>query len=110
MSNTIAHLAVAKKILDKTPEFVQNQRAFYLGILAPDTITSKPEAGKEEKKRVHLRENIRDAEWLLCNHGTIRQKLLKKAEERGIVSSDREFITYSVQKIAEELRELSVVE
>ena len=133
MSNTIAHLAVAKKILDKTPEFVQNQRAFYLGILAPDTITSKPDAVKEDKKRVHLRENIRDAEWLLpeqmriftdrvnafvqtyineetdigqkdfnigylihlltdkCNHATIRQKLLKKAAERGIVSSDKEF-------------------
>ena len=133
MSNTIAHLAVAKGILDKVPDLVQNKRAFYLGILAPDTIASKPDAVKEDKKRVHLRENIRDAEWLepeqmtlfmnrvrefvrvhiteekdvdqrnfnagylvhlltdKCNHGTIRQKLLKKAAERGIVSSDKEF-------------------
>ncbi len=133
MSNTIAHLAVAKEILDKRPDLVQNQRAFYLGILAPDTIASKPDAVKEDKKRVHLRENIRDAQWLepeqmeifmdrvsefvrvhiteekdadqhdfnmgylvhlltdKCNHGTIRQKLLKKAAERGIVSADREF-------------------
>lgn len=133
MSNTIAHLAVAKGILEKTPDLVQNRRAFYLGILAPDTIANKPNAVKEDKKRVHLRENIRDAEWLepeqmaiftdrvcefvrvniigetegdqrdfnmgylvhlltdKCNHGTLRQKLLKKAAERGIVSADREF-------------------
>lgn len=133
MSNTIAHLAVAKELLEKKMDLVQNRRAYYLGILAPDTITSKPDAIKEDKKRVHLRENIRDAQWLepdqmaifmdrihefvqvhiidekevtqrdfnigylvhlltdKCNHGTIRQKLLKKAAERGIVSSDREF-------------------
>ena len=133
MSNTIAHLAVAKELLEKNPNLIQNQRAYYLGILAPDTIASKPDAVKEEKKRVHLRENIRDAEWLepgqmsifmdrvrefvreyileekeedqrdfnmgylvhlltdKCNHGTIRQNLLKKAAEWGIVSGDREF-------------------
>lgn len=133
MANTIAHLAVAKELLEKEPNLVQNRRAYYLGILAPDTITSKPNAVKEDKKRVHLRENIRDALWLepdqmaifmervrefvqvhivdetdedqrdfnigylvhlltdKCNHGTIRQKLLKKAAERGVVSSDREF-------------------
>jgi len=133
MSNTIAHLAVAKELIKSRPDWIQNERAFYLGILAPDTITSQPDAKKEDKKRVHLRENIRDAEWLepeqmkiftdrvrefvrvnitgetvvdqrdfnigylvhlltdKCNHGTIRQKMLKKAAERGIVSSDREF-------------------
>lgn len=133
MSNTIAHLAVAKELLEKKPGLVQNRRAYYLGILAPDTITSRPDAVREDKKRVHLRENIRDAQWLesdqmaifmdrvqefarvhiadepdanqrdfnigylvhlltdKCNHRTIRQKLLKKASERGIVSSDREF-------------------
>lgn len=133
MSNTIAHLAVAKELLEKMPELVQNERAYYLGILAPDTIANKPDAEKEDKKRVHLRENIRDARWLepeqmdifmdrvcefvhsyvteeknadqrdfnlgylvhlltdKCNHGTIRQKLLKKAAERGVVSADREF-------------------
>lgn len=133
MSNTIAHLAVAKEIIEKKPKLVQNVRTYYLGILAPDTITSKPDAVKEDKKRVHLRENIKDALWLepdqmaifmdrmqafvqmnilteqdtaqrdfnmgylvhlltdKYNHGTIRQKLLKKAAERGIVSGDREF-------------------
>lgn len=141
MSNTIAHLAVARGILEQKPNLVQNERAYYLGILAPDTITGKNGAGREEKKKVHLREDIRDAQWLepeqmaifmsrirefthayiveesdgsqrdfnigylvhlltdKCNHGTIRQKLLKKAGERGIVSSDREFYNMCVNDL-----------
>ena len=133
MSNTIAHLAVAGELLRKCPQLIHNERAYYLGILAPDTVTSKQGAGREDKKRVHLREDIPDAKWLepeqmelfmdrvngfiekyivnetdtdqkdfnigylvhlltdKYNHGTIRQKLLKKAIERGFVSSDREF-------------------
>lgn len=133
MSNTITHLAVARGLLEKCPELVHNERAYYLGVLAPDTITSKPDSKREDKKKVHLREDIPDAKWLepefmnlftervnafvrdnianetnadqrdfnigylahlltdKCNHGTIRQKLLKKAIERGFVSSDREF-------------------
>ncbi len=141
MANTIAHLAVAKVIADKNPEMIQNERAYYLGTLAPDTVTSRPGAGKEEKKRVHLRGGIRDAEWLFpeqmavfaerinqfilhqlkeeknpdqrdfnmgylvhlltdcCNHETIRQKLLQKAAERGIVSSDKEFFHMCVNDL-----------
>lgn len=133
MSNTIAHLAVARELLKKCPNLVYNERAYYLGILAPDTISGKPDSKREDKKKVHLREDIPDAKWLepefmklftervqafvrenienessadqrdfnigylvhlltdKCNHGTIRQKLLKKAMERGFVSSDREF-------------------
>lgn len=133
MSNTIGHLAVARGLLQKCPDLVHNERAYYLGVLAPDTVTSKPDGKREDKKKVHLREDIPDAKWLepefmklftervnafvrdnivnetnadqrdfnigylvhlltdKCNHGTIRQKLLKKAIERGFVSSDREF-------------------
>lgn len=133
MSNTIAHLAVAGELLKKCPNFIHNERAYYLGILAPDTIAGKPDSKREDKKKVHLREDIPDAKWLepefmtiftervnkfvqenilnetnadqrdfnigylvhlltdKCNHGTIRQKLLEKAVERGFVSSDREF-------------------
>lgn len=133
MSNTIAHLAVAKELLRSNASLVNNERAYYLGVLAPDTVTSKPDAKRGDKKRVHLREDIPDAKWLepeymtlfmrrinefvqeniinekkidqrdfnigylvhlltdKCNHGTIRQKLLKKAMERGFVSRDREF-------------------
>ena len=41
MSNTIAHLVVANKILREYPALVHNVEAFYLGSVAPDTIGSK---------------------------------------------------------------------
>lgn len=64
MSNTIAHLAVANRILKEHPTLVHNVTAFYLGSVAPDTIGSKVGCSREDKKRVHLRDGIRDAEWL----------------------------------------------
>ena len=133
MSNTIAHLAVARELLKKCPDLIHNERAYYLGTLAPDTIGGKPDYKREDKKRVHLREDIPDTRWLepelmalftervnafaqeyivnendadqrdfnigywvhlltdKYNHETIRQKLLKKAIERGVVSCVREF-------------------
>jgi len=133
MSNTIAHLAVARELLKKCPNLIHNERAYYLGTLAPDTIGGKPDYKREDKKKVHLREDIPDTKWLepelmaiftervnafaqehivnesdadqrdfnigyfvhlltdKYNHETIRQKLLKKAIERGDVSSVREF-------------------
>lgn len=133
MSNTIAHLAVARELLKKCPNLIHNERAYYLGTLAPDTIGGKPDYKREDKKKVHLREDIPDTKWLepelmaiftervngfvqehivnesdadqrdfnigyfvhlltdKYNHETIRQKLLKKTIERGVVSSVREF-------------------
>ena len=64
MSNTVAHLAVASAILKAWPALVSNAEAFYLGSVAPDTVGSKPGCTREDKKRVHLREGIRDTEWL----------------------------------------------
>ena len=64
MSNTIAHLAVANRILKEHPALVHNDAAFYLGSVAPDTIGSKVDCSRDDKKRVHLRDGIRDAEWL----------------------------------------------
>ena len=132
MSNTIAHLAVANRILKECPTLVQDVDAFYLGSVAPDTIGSKVDCSREDKKRVHLRDGIRDAEWLndekMCifkdsirhfagehiskeigsrrdfnigylvhlltdewNHRTIRQTMLKKANEISVLESDRGF-------------------
>lgn len=64
MSNTIAHLAVADRILKEYPALVHNVAAFYLGSVSPDTIGSKVGCSRDDKKRVHLRDGIRDAEWL----------------------------------------------
>lgn len=141
MANTIAHLAVAKELINHKNDLIENEKAFYLGVLAPDTIAGKKDATKEDKKRVHLREDIRDAQWLevdnmelftnrikefvhsyilnekdaeqrdfnigylvhlltdKCNHMTMRQKLLLKAYERDLTSSDREFYLMCVNDL-----------
>lgn len=64
MANTVAHLAVAHKILKAQPALVSDAQAFYLGSVAPDTVGSKPGCTREDKKQVHLRQGIRDAQWL----------------------------------------------
>lgn len=63
MANTIAHLAIAKEMLRREPNFIQNQDAFYLGVLAPDAIAGKPGTIRADKLKVHLRENIPDVHW-----------------------------------------------
>lgn len=64
MSNTIAHIAVAAEILKKNHHLIYNAKAFYLGVVAPDAIGSKPNCTRQDKKRVHLREDISDLHWL----------------------------------------------
>lgn len=64
MSNSVAHLAVAREILLLNPHLVTDVHAYYLGSIAPDTISSKPGCERNDKKLVHLRADIRDADWL----------------------------------------------
>ena len=134
MSNTIAHLTVANRIWKECPVLVHDVKAFYFGSIAPDTIGSKVDCSREDKKRVHLRDWIRDAEWLNdekmrlfknrirdfadnyisdtdgsqrdfnigylvhlltdeWNHRTIRQTMLKIANTRNVLESDKEFFS-----------------
>ncbi len=64
MANTLAHLAVAQKILSMRPELVRHKNSFYLGNIAPDSIESKEGVVRDDKKLVHLRLGITDMEWL----------------------------------------------
>lgn len=64
MSNTIAHLAVANEILKLNNNLIKNEYAYYLGAVAPDTIGSKVNVTRNDKKIVHLREDISDIDWL----------------------------------------------
>lgn len=87
MSGAVAHLTVANRILKKQPELVHNTAAFYLGSIAPDTIESKKNCSREEKKRVHLREGIPDIEWMRSDN----MELFKSRTKRFI----REHIPHS---------------
>lgn len=64
MSNTIVHLAVANEILKMEDSLVKNKCLFFIGSIAPDTIGSKLNVTRNDKKRVHLREGISDLDWL----------------------------------------------
>lgn len=64
MSNTLAHLAVAHRIMQCRPDLVKHADSFYMGTIAPDSIESKEGAVRDDKKLVHLRLGITDMEWL----------------------------------------------
>jgi len=142
MANTIAHLVVAKKLLELYPDLVSDLHAYYLGNLAPDTIGSKPGASRREKMLVHLRGGISDLVWLepqemkvfdervvefankhinaeglsqkqrdfnigylahlltdKCNHGTIRQWMLKIAKSLGFKEGTPDFYMMMVNDL-----------
>lgn len=67
MSNTITHLVVAAEILKLNPLLITNKLTYYLGAVAPDTIGSKPNVTRNDRKIVHLREGISDIDWLKAN-------------------------------------------
>ena len=67
MSNTITHLVVAAEILKLNPLLITNKLTYYLGAVAPDTIGSKPNVTRNDKKIVHLIEGISDIDWLKAN-------------------------------------------
>lgn len=106
MSNTVAHLAVANRILQSWPELAEDAQAYYLGCVAPDTIGSKPGCTREDKKRVHLRQDIRDAQWLEQEQMALFHSRLGSFVEEYIAStqgSQRDFnIGYLVHLLTDE--------
>lgn len=77
MANTLAHLAVAQKIISMHPELVRFRDSFYLGNIAPDSIESKEGVVRDDKKLVHLRLGITDMEWLEPDKMAIFDKRLE---------------------------------
>ena len=77
MSNTLAHLAVAQRILQSRPGLVEHVDSFYMGTIAPDSIESKVNAVRDDKKLVHLRLGITDMEWLQAEKMAIFDRRLE---------------------------------
>ena len=91
MANTLAHLAVAHKILSLRPELVSFDDSYYLGSIAPDAIESKEGAVRDDKKLVHLRLDIKDMEWLSPDKMSIFDARLGAFIEKYIVhENDRQ--------------------
>lgn len=65
MPGSITHIAIADKIIELIgDERFDNIPLFYCGNIGPDAIHARPGFCREDKKRTHLREGIRDAEFL----------------------------------------------
>lgn len=90
MANTIAHLAVAQKVLEAKPELVSLKFNYYLGTIAPDAIDSKVGAMRDDKKKVHLRTGISDKEWLKPEKMLIFDLRLEKFIKESIIEEDDE--------------------
>ncbi len=90
MANTIAHLAVAQKVLEARPEIVSLKYNYYLGTIAPDAIDSKVGAMRDDKKKVHLRTGISDKEWLKPEKMLIFDLRLEKFIRESIIEEDDE--------------------
>lgn len=141
MAGTIAHLVIADKVLNKINKNNGfDTIAYYIGAIAPDTIKSKKNYTRSDMKYTHLREGIRDKDWLMTknhlefqrrvkrfietylrnkektdfefnlgyfihlltdeyNHKTIRQVVLKCANERCVIESDKEFYHMMVHEL-----------
>ena len=90
MANTIAHLAVAEKVLNARPELVSLKYNYYLGTIAPDAIESKVGAARDDKKLVHLRQGISDREWLRPDKMAIFDSRLEKFIQESILEETDE--------------------
>lgn len=90
MANTIAHLAVAQKVLEAKPELVSLKFNYYLGTIAPDAIDSKVGAMRDDKKKVHLRTGISDKEWLKPEKMLIFDRRLDGFIKESIIEEDDE--------------------
>lgn len=88
MANTIAHLAVAQKVLEARPELVSLKFNYYLGTIAPDAIDSKVGALRDDKKLVHLRTGISDNDWLHPDKMLIFDQRIKKFIQESIIEED----------------------
>lgn len=88
MANTIAHLAVAQKVLEQNPDLVSLKYNYYLGTIAPDAIESKAGALRDDKKLVHLRMGISDNDWLKPEKMRIFDRRLEEFVSESIIEED----------------------
>jgi len=113
MANTITHLAVAQKVLEKRPELVSLKYNYYLGTIAPDAIDSKVGALRDDKKLVHLRMGISDKEWLRPDKMALFDSRVNKFIQESIYEEEdphhRDFsIGYLVHLLTDKINHSSI--
>lgn len=72
MGGTITHLVIADKIINKLPKgVISDAGMFYAGSLAPDAIHARRGYVRAMKKHTHLRDDIKDSDFLLPQNKAI---------------------------------------
>ena len=72
MAGVIVHLAVADSTFERLG--VENTAEYYTGNIAPDCIHSRKNYEREMKKHTHLRDGIRDWDFVLPENQKIFQQ------------------------------------
>ena len=113
MANTITHLAVAQKVLEKRPELVSLKYNYYLGTIAPDAIDIKVGALRDDKKLVHLRMGISDKEWLRPDKMALFDSRVNKFIQESIYEEEdphhRDFsVGYLVHLLTDKINHSSI--
>lgn len=94
MAGIITHLAIADKVTDLLCGRINNIPLFFSGNIAPDSIHSRENFVRAMKKHTHLRDDIRDADFLKPKNQELFQKRINKFIEHYCIKSDKEFDLY----------------
>lgn len=112
MANTIAHIVVASLIIKEYPLLVNDKNAYFLGTVAPDTIASKDNYTKIDKKYVHLRKDIRDKNWLNTDEYSLFKKRIYQFVDKYINNTNglqKDFnIGYLVHLLVDEMNHRTI--
>ncbi len=118
MGGTITHLVIADKIIKKLPAgVITDTGMFYAGSLAPDAIHARHSYIRAMKKHTHLRDGIRDMDFMIQDNRRLFHERLDHFIKtninregpmldvyRGYIShllSDEVFVTTARQKLVE---------
>ncbi|XMB87223.1 hypothetical protein RJG79_05320 [Mycoplasmatota bacterium WC44] len=90
MAGTIAHLVIADKVLNKFKDNIGfDTIAYYIGAIAPDSIKSKRDYTRNDMKYTHLREGIRDKDWLKTKNQVEFQRRVKRFMGTYLINKDK---------------------
>ncbi|KFZ26543.1 MAG: hypothetical protein KQ78_01246 [Candidatus Izimaplasma bacterium HR2] len=91
MAGVIAHVYIAKKLLEDKHISVANKDSFTLGSIAPDAIMSKMDYHRDDKKISHLRKGISSDNWYLKEYKDLFQNRITEYYKSNIENRDNSF-------------------
>ncbi|MDE6148507.1 MAG: zinc dependent phospholipase C family protein [Ruminococcus sp.] len=94
MAGIITHIVIADRIAHILDDRIKDVPLFFSGNIAPDSIHSRENFVRAMKKHTHLRDDIRDADFLKHESQELFHKRLDEFVERYCIKGDKEFDLY----------------